>query len=211
MKEYSLKSFGVPISIGLVALIFTVFWYQEWKYLLPTPKPERLAKVSVGTKIVLPFTVKQPTVLHFYSPDCPCSEFNMTSVQFLAKKYSSDVQFHVLIQADSAELSERDLISEFKEKYDLNAVVSIDTAKRIAKACGIYATPQAVVLKSDGVVYYKGNYNISRYCTNKKTFFVNIALEDLLNHKEKTIFSPQTEEAYGCELPPDYFEKITRQ
>lgn len=48
---------------------------------------------------------------------------------------------------------------------------------------------------------FRGNYNVSRYCTDPGTEFACIALESVVNH---TPLPPATQTAliaYGCELP----------
>ena len=68
----------------------------------------------------------------------------------------------------------------------------------------MYSTPQAVIADREGRLAYRGNYNVSRYCTDPKTPFVRIALEKLTTIDAVTIGGgvSQTEQpAYGCELP----------
>jgi hypothetical protein len=64
--------------------------------------------------------------------------------------------------------------------------------------CGVYSTPQAVLLSSEQEVLYKGNYNTSRYCSNTKTEFVRLAIEQALTEKPKSaIYSGVP---YGCPI-----------
>src|SRR5258708_37074150 len=48
-----MRSHGKPIlAAGCSALLFTlviaVFWYQDWQYSLPTPRPEALKQPALG-------------------------------------------------------------------------------------------------------------------------------------------------------------------
>ncbi|WP_431212739.1 hypothetical protein ACQ86N_44925 [Puia sp. P3] len=71
----------------------------------------------------------------------------------------------------------------------------------IARECGVYSTPQAAIIDAGHKLYYRGNYNKSRYCTNKKSDFARLALEDLLSNHPDLSFSPYAVKAYGCQLP----------
>ncbi len=52
------------------------------------------------------------------------------------------------------------------------------------------------------MIQYKGNYNVNRFCTNNKTYFSQIAIQNLLNN-EKINIIPQSQVAYGCQLESD--------
>jgi hypothetical protein len=88
---------------------------------------------------------------------------------------------------------------EIQNKFDINLPVLFDTA--IASSCGVYSTPQAVIIDTDHKLYYRGNYNRSRYCTEKKTEYARMALDSLLHHNPNVIFDQFALKAYGCELP----------
>ena len=90
-------------------------------------------------------------------------------------------------------------VKEIQEKFDLNIPVSFDPSTAVA--CGVYSTPQAVLLDTIRKLYYRGNYNNSRYCTDEKTSFAKFAIEGLLNDRSKLVFSPLALRAYGCTLP----------
>ncbi len=79
--------------------------------------------------------------------------------------------------------------------------VPVIYAPELAKRCGVYSTPQAVILAKGNKLYYRGNYNLTRYCTDPKTEFAKQALDNLLNHVEQTEFQPLATRAYGCSLP----------
>ena len=52
---------------------------------------------------------------------------------------------------------------------------------KLAAACGVYSTPQAVVISIDGRLLFRGNYNASRYCASPATQFARLALEAAVN------------------------------
>jgi hypothetical protein len=105
----------------------------------------------------------------------------------------------VVLQCES-----NDELSAFNSKYELNVPVIADLKGEISDVCGIYATPQAVILNKDSRIYFKGNYNKSRFCTHTQTRFVEIALDSLVADKPLPVFvQNELTLPYGCELPSD--------
>jgi hypothetical protein len=178
--------------------IAALFWYNDYIYKLPTPVPGNYVPVSTGKVVDLPreFSVEKqkPVFLHFFNPDCPCSRFNITHFKSLVKEYGQQASFCIVVM-NNTHYTEK----EIQSKFDLDLPVSFDTA--LATACGVYSTPQAVILNSDWQLYYRGNYNKSRYCTDKKTNYAQIALSSLLHHTSGVSFDQYALRAYGCQLP----------
>ena len=191
-------------SFSLVALILIgwVFWQQELKYISPTPRPAHFRDVPLGTVINVGLTdlpSGKPTLLHFFNPDCPCSRFSMTQFESMSRKNAHNINVRVVIQSD-----DEDAAAEFNEKYDLNLPVLMDSDGKISELCGIYSTPQAVILDSAGHLYFKGNYNKSRYCTRKETSYAQMALDSLIAGKPlPLLIQHELTLPYGCELPID--------
>lgn len=184
----------------LLVFVVALFWYQEWQYLIPTKKPKNYMNVEKGKKINwkdLPKNTKN-TFLHFYNPDCPCSQFNLEHLNSIYKKYQNEVNFIAVLQVDK-EIYQ----NEKKIPYRLSMDYIVDWNGKLADSCGIYATPQAVILDKQQKIYYKGNYNIARYCSQKETEFARIALESILQNKKLPLFSLIAEKSYGCVLPSD--------
>jgi len=179
---------------GIVAL----FWYNEWVYQLPTPVPEHYKVINTGENIALNrlsnTDKNKPVFLHFFNPDCPCSRFNISQFKSLVKEYHDRVSF-VIVVMNNEKYNEQ----QIQEKFGFNLPVSFDTS--IAARCGVYSTPQAVILNKDHQLYYRGNYNKSRYCTDKKTNYAEIALNGLLEQKGYMSFDRYALKAYGCQLP----------
>ncbi len=182
----------------LFAAIISIFWYTAWVYAKPTPVPEHYVNVANGSKIVLPSAVTtqydKPVFLHFFNPDCPCSRFNLMQFSQLAKQYSSDITF-IVVPITKEPFTEE----EIQEKIGLKLPVVTDTT--LAARCGVYSTPQAVIINTDTTLFYRGNYNKSRYCTEAVSSYANIAVENVLQHKPVNITSPFALHAYGCSLP----------
>ncbi|WP_375563192.1 redoxin domain-containing protein [Bernardetia sp. OM2101] len=208
---------ALAACFGLIGVVFASFWWQEWQYLLPTPVPEGYQEVFVGKQIsnevLLQFsdfqskksikTTQKPIFLHFFSPFCPCSKFNIAHINYLVERYGNEIDFYAIIFNDSE--YEMEFI-DFSEKYDIPIPTILDKKNTIAAACGIYATPQAAIITSEGKLFYKGNYNVSRYCNNRDTNFAEQALGALLEGKNPPDFGELADKAYGCELPEDYFK-----
>jgi hypothetical protein len=193
--------------VGLLFLsIFYAFWRQEWKYILPTPVPKDYVTVSLNTtlhlqglpiaRILQARKTPKPIFLHFFSPDCPCSAYNIAHFKHLVKAYSPHVDFYAVLFSDDDTYQAQD----FKRIYGVDIPVIQEKGIDIAIACGVYATPQAVIIDKN-LLFYRGNYNKSRYCTDKNTNFAEIALQSLLAGKPLPDFGKGATTAYGCELP----------
>lgn len=184
--------------IVLLSAIGALFWYNDWVYQLPTPVPVGYKSVGVGQLIALkePFGAghEKPVFLHFFNPDCPCSKFNIKHFKSLVRQYGSQVDFKVVV------LSSKPFTSEaVQARFDLHIPVLFDPS--LAKVCGVYSTPQAVLLDKSRHLYYRGNYNSSRYCTDEKTSYAKIALNGLLKEQTNLVFSELALKSYGCKLP----------
>jgi len=182
----------------LLSAMGVLFWYNEWVYHLPTPIPENYKPVSQGKLIklkgLLEADQKKPLFLHFFNPDCPCSRFNISNFKSLVKRYSRQVNFVIIVMNNKLYTAK-----EIQDKFDLNVPVLFDAS--IATSCGVYSTPQAVLLDTGHKLYYRGNYNISRYCADEKTSYAKIAIEGLLHDHKKILFNQLALTAYGCRLP----------
>ena len=189
------------VIIWLVLLFSTVgalFWYNEWVYHLPTPIPENYKPVSRGKLIKLTGTLEayhsKPVFLHFFNPDCPCSRFNIANFKSLVKQYGSRVNFAIIVMNNKFYTAKA-----IQDKFDLNVPVLFDEA--LAVSCGVYSTPQAALLDNNHKLYYRGNYNSSRYCTDEKTNYAKMAIAGLLHNREKITFDELALKSYGCRLP----------
>jgi hypothetical protein len=182
----------------LMAMIFSFFWYNQLRYSLPTPIPAGYKSVRKGEKIMLgtdlQFNNDKPVFLHFFNPDCPCSRFNIDQFKSLVKSYQSQVNFAVVLMTAKPYTA-----AEVQNRFGITVPIVIDST--IAASCGVYSTPQAVVLNTEKKLYYRGNYNKSRYCTDKKTSYANIALMNILHKKTTLRLDQYALKAYGCTLP----------
>jgi hypothetical protein len=189
------------LLIGSLCVIFLgiafLFWRNEWIYNLPTPVPNNYRAVDPGTVVDLPVRLisgSKPLFIHFFNPDCPCSRFNIRHFKDLVGRYGDRVDF-VIVVLSSKGYKEK----EVQSKFDLRIPVLFDSA--IAVHCGVYSTPQAVLLDANRKLYYRGNYNRSRYCTDVNSNYAQLALEGLLSNKKDLRFDKVALTAYGCRLP----------
>lgn len=185
---------------ALMVIVGGFFWFNQLVYSLPTPVPAGYRQVAAGEKINLKLPLnldhRKPTFLHFFNPDCPCSRFNINEFKSLVQDYKEEMNFVVVLMTD--------------EDYDAEAVkkrfgftVPVVKDINLANSCGVYSTPQAVVLKTGNELYYRGNYNKTRYCTDEETRFAKMAVKNLLlNHDNK--LEPIAFKAYGCSVPNCY-------
>jgi hypothetical protein len=188
------------ILIWLAVLLLAIgglFWQNEWVYSLPTPVPAAYKPIQTGEHIDVElgqYNNHNPLFLHFFNPDCPCSKFNIPHFKSLVKQYGDKVNFAVVVMT-----SRNYTAKQIQDKYDLTIPVLFDTT--LAVSCGVYSTPQAAIIDTDHNLYYRGNYNKSRYCTDKKSNYAQLALESLLNKKSPVLFNQLALKAYGCQLP----------
>jgi hypothetical protein len=202
----------VQITITSVAVLLVivgwVFWVQDVKFMLPTPKPLGLVQPEVGTTLPIhawlaPMglsTTGRPVHLHVFNPECPCSRFNADHIRELVKTYGRHVQFVGLVQLPAgSNPEEKKDAQEQALALNLGMPLWIDEGGAIARAAGVYSTPQAVILNAKGALVFRGNYNKSRYHVNPRTEFARHALESLVGNGG-TFDNPNLP-AYGCELP----------
>lgn len=182
----------------LMTIIASFFWFNQLVYSLPTPIPDKYVAVNVGSKIEIAseLTVhnNKPVFLHFFNPDCPCSRFNIAHFKKLVKTYNDKVNFAVVIMSDKPYTED-----EIQQRFDL--IIPIVKNDKIASSCGVYSTPQGVLLRKDHTLAFRGNYNKSRYCTDEKTSYAKLAIEELLDVGKVTHIDPLALIAYGCKLP----------
>jgi hypothetical protein len=188
----------------LLAAEATVFWAQDWRYSLPTPRPKTLVQAKLGTTPILPHDVDElraaapgnPVLLHFYNPDCPCSRFNLEHVRALARQHEGQALVIAVLQGKAGDSR---VVERESKRLGITAVADFDG--KLATACGVYSTPQAVVIAGDGKLLFRGNYNASRYCTSPATEFARLVLEAAVNAQVTPEFPAVATVAYGCLLP----------
>ncbi|OIV40685.1 peroxiredoxin family protein [Flavobacterium johnsoniae] len=182
----------------LLASIGFLFWQNEFKYSLPTPIPKNYHTIAMGSKIDLSQCCafdNKPVFFHFFNPDCPCSRFNVPHVSGLIKKYGDKINFKIVVLNKQKTFS----IKEIQEKFGAEIPVYFDEG--IAQKCGVISTPQAVLLDPSHNLYYRGNYNKTRYCTDADSNYAQMAIDSLLKQNNAPSFNALALRAYGCSLP----------
>jgi hypothetical protein len=185
----------------VLAAIVGIFWFQEAQYLLPTPIPQGYKVVNPEEVIrydsaLIPQQHERAKLLHFFNPDCPCSRFNLKHFHALRNEYEKQVDFYVVVTSEEK-------VAPAKKLFDTDITIIVDRDENLAKACGVYSTPQAAVIQASNTLYFRGNYNQSRYCTNKNSNFVQMALDSLIAQKASPLFSELATKSYGCSLNPE--------
>ena len=180
----------------IMATISYLFYHQEIQYWLPTPVPGDYQAVPFGTEVNLKFLQKgRKKFIHFYNPNCPCSRFNLQSYKSLLRNYHQDFDCYAIVQNTVEGVSGSNV--DFLKELDVQLIADQD--KKIAKQCGVYATPQIVLLDENNQVYFRGNYNKSRYCTQPATNYAKIAIDSMLS-ESYFVFPTSALKAYGCDL-----------
>jgi hypothetical protein len=180
-----------------------IYWRMAWQYGLPTPMPAHYHAVEKGAQIRLPGAASallpegdKPLFLHFFNPDCPCSRFNMPQFRALVQRYGDRVAFAIVVMGPKTFTA-----AQLQQKFNLPHAIPVVQDSAVAAACGVYSTPQAVLIDRDSRLYFRGNYNRNRYCSDEKTGFARQALDGLLSGNYSLTFSPLALKAYGCQLP----------
>ena len=189
----------VRLALAITGLILSasgigaIFWKQELRYQLPTPVPTNYNSIALGQAIALPDDFKKGTAyfVHFYNPDCPCSRFNSRHVKSLIRAHEDSIQMVIVVPDEQS-------FSKARNEFEDIPIV-IDYQESIVQATGVYSTPQAVIVDQHHRLYYRGNYNKSRYCTAKATNFAELALVALLNQQPSPQFGLIATQSYGCE------------
>nr|WP_315197492.1 AhpC/TSA family protein [uncultured Flavobacterium sp.] len=182
----------------LFVAILALFWNNEYKYSLPTPIPKNHHDVVMGTYIDFGKSVavkNKPIFIHFFNPDCPCSRFNVPHISELIKKYGDKIDFNIVVLNKEKNYS----VAEIQSKFDADVPVFFDVA--IAEKCGVFSTPQAVLIDVSQKLYYRGNYNKTRYCTNADSNYAQMAIDSLLSQNNTPSFDDLALRSYGCSLP----------
>ncbi len=193
---------AVAVSTLCLGTAVSAFWYQDWVYSLPTPRPDGLQAPALGSRVDIEALTGRrgdgrPTVIHVVNPDCPCSRFNRDHLRALVRRFGDQVAFVALVQGSD---SPAELEHAFA-KWDIPVPMVADPGGRTATALGAYSTPQAVVVAGDGRLYFRGNYNQTRYCADARSEFVRIAIEALLAGQALPAMPRDATVAYGCPLP----------
>lgn len=185
---------GSLLALSAVAVIH-IFWNEQIKYAQPTAVPAHYKPVAVGDTLLLPMSFEDGTAyfLHFYNPDCPCSRFNARHIESLINDYGSNIRFLIIV-ADATHLQRA------RTRFGVDLAYVVDSDQRIAQAVGVYSTPQAAIVTGDHSLYYRGNYNRSRYCTTRATNFAELSLLALINGQPAPDFGLEATQSYGCEL-----------
>jgi len=196
IKNWLFAIWLLIIASGIAYL----FWYHEWKYSLPTPVPENYHAVNTGTRVSIKDIPgleqnDKPLFLHFFNPDCPCSRFNITHFKSLVKEYGTQLNFAVVALTPKGRYTDQDI----KRKFGLSIPVVFDSS--YAASCGVYSTPQAAIINTDHCLFFRGNYNKSRYCTDKKSNYAQMAIDSLLAQHQQPHFGLAATKSYGCTLP----------
>ena len=123
----------------------------------------------------------------FRSLQCP-------NFKSLVRKYGDKISFGIVVLNNKNYTAK-----EIQNKFDVAVPVSFDST--IAAACGVYSTPQAVLLDATRHLYYRGTYNKSRYCTDTRSNYAQMAIDSLFGNINRPVFAGYALKAYGCQLP----------
>ncbi len=205
-----MRSITLIICLSLiVSQIVYMFWREEYRYSLPTPVPTEYTSVPINSCVPLPniemSVPRSGYLLHFFNPECPCSRFNLKHFKRLHAQFDKKIAFAVVVPEDADILKAHRLL-------EVAVDVIQDHGDSLANAYGVYSTPQAVIINAEGNLYFRGNYNKARFCSQPSTNFAQLSLEHLLQNDDAPDWGPLASNAYGCrfdgqeaEEPPLFF------
>ncbi len=201
---------AASIFVMCLAIVSWLFWQQEIRYVLPTPIPKDYQVVFVDTRIDIGDTLStrlvKPVFYHFFNTDCPCSRFNLDHFNDLKSTYSRYLDFYVVVEEGSD-------LTKAREYFRGQTNIVEDRNKSYAIKCGVYSTPQAVIIDTNRKLYYRGNYNKARYCVDPKSNFAQMAVDSLLWGRSAPEFGPLASIAYGCgidSVEPDLLTQLSK-
>jgi hypothetical protein len=197
-KDRLIKALLICWLLLLLTALSCLFWFVELKYNLPTPVPAGYNPVSIDTYISLPGQLLsktgRPLFIHFFNPLCPCSRFNKSIFRKIVREYGSRMDFMVVVM--STKSCTKEAITG-----QLGQGLTVSFNPHIARLCGVYSTPQVALLDAEHKLYYRGNYNRSRYCRDEKTNYAEIAIKELFASHQKLMMDALALHAYGCQAP----------
>ncbi len=149
MSRHSRTVLTLAASLLLLAAIGFALWRADWRYSLPTPRPPGLVQTAEVDPALLarlrraagPGASEKPLLVHFTNPACPCSRFNREHVLELGEQCGGRIAQLALI-----ELSEGEAAAPVQRDEDLELPALAESDGRIARALGVYSTPQAVLI-----------------------------------------------------------------
>jgi peroxiredoxin len=197
----ALVTFNALCLLGVTG----IFWWEDVRYSLPTPRPAAVRAPDASGRVSLPAGVplsrNQPTLLHFFHHRCACSRFNATHLRSLVKRFGKQVQFVAVAQGTANDAEARSRATEI----GLSIPAIADPDGQIAHSAGVWSTPQAALIAPDSTLLFRGNYNTSRYHTERRTEFVRLALENItgVGPRNALLTSLDALVAWGCQLPAD--------
>jgi hypothetical protein len=176
------------VNVALLTMIGATFYIQDYRYSLPTPRPSNFQSQKLGAEIQIPGADGRPTLLCFASSDCGCSRFNQDHLWELSRKFGRTVRIVEIIEGTD------------KKGLDSPSETLLDPEAKWAKACGVFSTPQAVILDRNGRIAFSGNFNVGRFCADAQTQFARIALEAVAQGKPVPPMPAVATTPYGCAI-----------
>lgn len=207
-----LQSRTTLAGVILLAWLFATgyaFWWFEFRDLKPfAPQGHERNVLFVGENLtsLLPALLNRASqaglngveiegkvvLVHFWRPDCSCSQFNEQHVQELVQTYRPK-GLEVLVVARREDFS-----SEAKLYWQANQTfgrvgVAFSDDERINAA--IASAPAAMVFAADGELAYFGPYSQGAVCSAGSGRFVERILDEVLTGQNPGYINTL---AYGC-------------
>lgn len=148
----------------------------------------------------------KPTLYLFLSDECVITQYYITTLNEIEKKYGQDVDMVAIFPNFSSKPKK---IEAFYDKYKLSIPYKTDYYKKLSKSLGATITPEAILLDTSGTIVYQGRIDNSYVRIGKRRRVVTSSeLSDAISAlvKSKEIEVPRTE-AIGCFI--NFSDKIS--
>lgn len=168
----------------------------------------RLTTTDLDGHPVRPFDTagKRASILFFVAHDCPISNSYSLEIGRICEKYSGKAVCSLVY--GQPDLAPADAKKHFAEFGHHGYPAIIDRQNQLSKATGVTITPEAVVVRADGVIAYRGRIDNmyaspGRRRANVTEFDLRDAIEAVLAGHEA---APPRGPSVGCYIPPPMSE-----
>lgn len=112
------------------------------------------AETAGGNTLRIPAPDDAVTVLFFLSSDCPVANKYAPEIRRISARFGKENVLFLRVYGDG--YHDLEDVQKHTEEYDYTIPAILDDAQEIVVRSGARVTPEAVVLKADGDIAYRG-------------------------------------------------------
>ncbi|WP_133256754.1 DUF6436 domain-containing protein [Nitrincola tibetensis] len=160
----------IALLTWLLLMMFS-FWWFHFRYLHAASSIEGWVMFQQDhIQLTLDHPTHQPTLVHFFDVDCPCSRFVTADIKQLIDFSAEQAQVKILVPR-------LDDIPKVHGIFGQQVTVLLAEVKPVA-------APAAWLVNTEGETVYLGPYSDSGICRSDSNHLVGEMLADLLLGKE---------------------------